>query len=170
MAQCRQDLADSDADSNQRISQPEFLTFLEAFGERVCWERPSNSTELTPDEALTFETLICVATPACEGLSDILVAEPMFTGNIANLLCTITYSSGLGAPVCDGREAPTTASPTMSPDNSTNAPVGAQTEETAAPIQVPDNTGSHANRLLGDDTWTMMVVTGAATMLAYVWM
>lgn len=163
LAECRDDLRTADADGNQRITRTEFVTFLETFGERVCYERPGNTTELAEAESFTFDTLVCLATAACEDLSEILVAEPAFTPTFAFTLCTITYSSAMNGPECDGRDAPTTGSPTA-------APVAPPPPTTPAPIQVPQNTESGASRRTMGGHGRTTVVVGAAMMLAYMWM
>ena len=172
--QCREDIAAADADGDERITRAEFLTFMEAFGERVCFERSTNSTELTAAESVFFDTLVCVVAPACQGLNEIIITESIFTGTVANAVCTLTYSSGLNAPVCDGREAtaaPVAAGTTAAPAQAspTDTPPTDTPPSTTAPLSDPDNTNSMASRRMGGYTQTM-VVLGAAIMLGYMWM
>lgn len=130
--QCFADLRAADANGNERVSRPEFATFLELFGERVCYERPDNATatELTATEGATYDNLICLGlTPTqCTGRTDIEVAEPPFSTALAYTLCTVTYTAAMGGSVCEGGS---TTAPTKAPV----APTGG--EETVAPTSVP---------------------------------
>lgn len=150
LAQCREDLSAADADNNDRITRQEFVTFLETFGDRVCYERESEgSTELSDTESSVFDALVCLVPEAdeCDDLTEIDVSLPAFTPSIAYLLCTVTYSSAMEASVCE-RAVETT------------------TEPTAAPVVTTSDAFS-----VSVGYKTLVVAGGAATaMLAYVWM
>mmetsp|Transcript_6019 Transcript_6019/g.12079 ORF Transcript_6019/g.12079 Transcript_6019/m.12079 type:complete len:327 (-) Transcript_6019:79-1059(-) len=159
LAQCRQDLAAADADSDERITPAEFVTFLNTFGDRVCYER-DGAAALNDDESDTFAALICLATVACAGVTDIVIAEPAFTPTLAYTLCTVTYQSGMNAPLCDatGSEE-TTSSPTATPDDPESSPTN---------VPVTPRSGATDNRK--GSTWTIVTVAGAAVMFSNVWM
>mmetsp|Transcript_10543 Transcript_10543/g.20268 ORF Transcript_10543/g.20268 Transcript_10543/m.20268 type:complete len:366 (-) Transcript_10543:79-1176(-) len=159
LAQCRQDLAAADADSDERITPAEFVTFLNTFGDRVCYERDA-AAALNDDESDTFAALICLATVACAGVTDIVIAEPAFTPTLAYTLCTVTYQSGMNAPLCDatGSEE-TTSSPTATPDDPESSPTN---------VPVTPRSGATDNRK--GSTWTIVTVAGAAVMFSNVWM
>lgn len=169
LAQCRQDLNAADADGNERITRAEFVTFLETFGARVCYER--EGTELSETEAAVFDALVCLATEECEGVTEIATSLPSFTPSIAFTLCTVTY--GAMNTVCEGKETPTdTATPTKSPTTTQRAPdpagptpSGLPPRQTPAPVGPP---GAAATINVG--YYETLLVTGVATMLSYLWM
>lgn len=154
---CRNDLGSADADTNQRITRAEFVTFLKVFGSRVCYERP-DTNELTDVEGPIFDRLICLATEACDGITDIVISQPTFTPSVAFTFCTVTYVAAMDRPVCTGDEknSTITVAPTAQPVQSgttTKAP-------TNAPSLLPITPRAAANSLRG---W--IVVSGLTTIL-----
>ena len=156
LTQCREDLIAADEDLDQRITEQEFVTFLETFGERVCYERDAGAV-LNDLESDNFDALIRLTPVDDAGVTDINIAESALTPTLAFTLCTFTYEFAMGATICDGTTGAeeTTIAPTATPDE-TDSPI------TEAPVAA--RSGGVYNKK--GSNWMMVTVVGAAVMFA----
>ena len=118
LSQCIEDLKLADADRNHRITEQEFFTFLQYFGERVCYY--PESKEFSDNESSVFDAFVCLASKPCDGLTEIVVAEPSFSSMLAYVMCTISYTNVLNEATCD--ELPISVGPSCQNSTSLSIP------------------------------------------------